>query len=367
VSAAFCLHPSAEEAAVTFRWPEALWGLAVLPALAGIYLLLLRRRVEGALRYPALRPVRAAMGYGQLVRRHAPALALLLALVALLVAAARPAAVMTAPAERGTVVLAMDVSLSMAATDVAPTRLGAAQAAARAFIDAQPGGVLIGLIAFAGHAEIVQAPTANRSALMAALAGLEFRRYTSIGNGLAAALLALHPEANPGAEYDIFGDGRRPPGLQESAIDRPESAEPRRARVARGSDPSSAIVIVSDGQGALGVPHMTAARMAAERGVRVYAIGIGTLYGGAAHVEGMPPVHAEFEEDTLRNIAEVTGGDYFSASSADKVKRVYEKLATRVVFENRENEMSALFAALGAALWLGAAALSLAWCNLPSR
>jgi Ca-activated chloride channel homolog len=211
---------------VTFHWPEAIWGLAVLPALAGIYFLLLRRRVAGALRYPALRPVRAAMGYGQLVRRHAPALALLLALVALLVAAARPVAVMTAPAERGTVVLAMDVSLSMAATDVAPTRLGAAQAAARAFIDAQPGGVLIGLVAFAGHAEIVQAPTANRSALMAALAGLEFRRYTSIGNGLAAALLALHPDAFPAQSTTSSATGDARPDCRKARSTTPRTRNP---------------------------------------------------------------------------------------------------------------------------------------------
>jgi len=120
---------------------------------------------------------------------------------------------------------------------------------------------------------------------------------------------------------------------------------------------------VSDGQGALGVPYMTTAKMAADRGIRVHAIGIGTLYGGAAYVEGMPPIHADFEEDTLRKIADATGGEYFSANTADKVKRIYEKLSTRIVFERRESEITALFAAAAAALWLVGAALSLTWLN----
>jgi Ca-activated chloride channel family protein len=349
---------------VTFLSPHALWVLGVLPALVGAYLLLLRRKAAAPFRYPSIGTIRKALVPGEQLRRHMPPVTLFLGLATLLLGIARPAAVAMAPAERGTVILAMDVSLSMAATDVAPTRLAAAQAAARAFIEAQPTGVLIGIVAFAGHADVVQAPTANRSELMEALAALRFRRYTSIGNGLVAALATLYPDANLDGEYDIFADGHRPRGLQDPLLQYPEGRKPF-VRVARGSDLSSAIVLVSDGRGALGVPHLTAAKMAADRGVRVHTIGIGTLYGGTAYVEGMPPMHADFEEETLQQIAAATGGDYFYAKTADKVKRIYEKLARRVVFEKRESEITALFGAIGAVLSLVAAALSLLWFNPP--
>jgi Ca-activated chloride channel family protein len=350
------------EAAVTFFWPHALWLLLLLPALAGTYLLLLRRKAALAVHYPALRTVREAVRLAPPLRRHVPPLLMLLGLAALLLAIARPAAVMTAPAERGTVVLAIDVSLSMAATDIAPTRLAAAQAAATAFIDAQPAGVLVGIVAFAGHADVVQSPTANRSDLMAALKGLRFRRYTSIGNGLVAALQTMYPDASVEGEHDIFGEGRRPAVIQSLPVQYPDDKGKPRRRVAPGSDLSNAIVLVSDGQGPLGVPPLTAAKMAADRGVRVYTIGIGTLYGGTAYVEGMPPLHADFEEETLQKIADVTGGDYFYASTADKVKRVYEKLSRRAILERKESEITALFGAIGGLLSLAAAALSLAWC-----
>ena len=353
---------------MTFFWPHALWLLVLLPALVGAYLLLLRRSVAASVRYPDLRTLREAMGPAEQLRRHAPPLILWLGLAALLLAVARPAAVMIAPSERGTVVLAIDVSLSMAATDVAPTRLAAAQDAARAFIEAQPAGVLIGIVAFAGHADVVQSPTANRSELMAALGGLRFRRYTSIGNGLIASLLTVRPDASrPGeGEYDIFGDGRRPAGSQNPSLLPPDKRKPP-AKVAPGSDLSAAIVLVSDGQGALGVPHMKAAKLLADHGVRVYTIGVGTPYGGTAYVEGMPPLHADFEEETLRQIADVTGGDYFHARTAEKVRKIYEKLSTRVVLERKESEITALFGAIGAVLSLAAAALSLAWWNPLSR
>ena len=347
---------------MTFFWPHALWMLVLLPALVGAYFMLLRRKARIPFVYSAVGTVREAMDLGDRLRRHAPPAILLLGAGALLLAVARPAAVTIAPSARGTVVLAIDVSLSMAADDVVPTRLAAAQAAARAFIEAQPAGVLIGIVAFAGHADVVQSPTANRSELMAALHGLKFRRYTSLGNGMIAALLTIRPDASHAVEgdHDVFGDGRRPAASRNAPLPPLDDEKPPRP-VARGSDLSSAIVLVSDGQGALGVPPMRAAKVLAAHGVRVYTIGIGTPYGGTAHVEGMPPLHADFEEDTLQKIADLTGGDYFHTRTAEKVKSVYEKLATRVVLEKKESEITALLGAIGAVLSLAAAALSLLW------
>lgn len=353
---------------MTFFWPHALWMLVLVPALVGAYLLLLRRKAKVSFVYSAVGTAREAMGPAERLRRHAPPAILLLGAAALLLAVARPAAVTVAPSERGTVVLAIDVSLSMAADDVAPTRLAAAQAAARSFIEAQPAGVLIGIVAFAGHADVVQSPTADRSELLTALDGLRFRRYTSLGNGMIASLLAIRPDATPPGEgdHDVFGDGRRPAASRNTPLPPSDDGKPRR-RVARGSDLSSAIVLVSDGQGALGVPPLTAAKLLADRGIRVYTIGIGTPYGGTAHVEGMPPLHADFEEDTLQKIAHLTGGDYFHTRTAEKVKSVYEKLAARVVFERKESEITALLGAIGAALSLAAATLSLMWFSPLSR
>jgi Ca-activated chloride channel family protein len=344
---------------MTFRWHYALWLLLVLPVMLGAYVWSLRRKND-AFRHAGFVPIAAALSLRAQIRPHAPALLFLIGLTTLLVSIARPVFVITSPSEEGTVVLLIDVSLSMAANDVPPSRLAAAQAAAVQFVKAQPAAVRIGIVAFGGHADVVQLPTTRRDDVLASLERLELQRFTAIGNGLIGALLTLVPGITIGREYDIFGAGRAPDGGDAVALQQTQLglAIPHKP-VAPGSHLSTAIILISDGRGTMGVPPIKAAKMAADLGIRVYTIGVGTLYGGVANVEGWPPIHADFDEELLKEIAAVTHGEYFLARTADKVSRIYERLGRRVVLERTEYEITALLTAVGVLLTLSSAALSM--------
>jgi Ca-activated chloride channel family protein len=342
-----------------FLWHHALWLLLVLPLVAGAYVMLIRRKNTGAIRYADLRLVRESLSSSAKWKPHIPALLLFAGLTAVLLAAARPVVVVTSPSEVGTVVLLMDVSLSMAASDVPPTRLDGARAAALEFVKSQPRDVRIGVVAFGAHADVVQPPTGMRDDVVAALGRLELQRFTAIGNGLMGALLTIEPAAEIPEGYDIFGAGRAPGDVHVQG--KKAAASILRKPVAPGSYLSAAIILVSDGKGTMGVPPARAAKMVADFGIRVYTVGVGTLYGGVANIEGWPPIHAEFDEDILKEIADITHGEYFLARSADKLAKIYRDLGRRVVLEGRELEVTALFTAIGMVLWITAAALSMLW------
>ena len=329
-----------------FLWHHALWLLLALPVLAGAYLLLLRRRHRHALRYASFALVREAMGRSTALRMHAAAMLLAAALIALILAIARPV-VLTEAADEGVIVLLMDVSLSMAASDVKPTRLDAARVAVKGFIRAQPRDVKIGVVAFGGYTDVVQQPTFERHEVLAAIDKLELQRFTAIGTGLLGALLTILPTASVPSGYDIFGMGA--------------PATPRGAR--KGAEPGSytpaAIVLVSDGRSTMGVSAIEAAKLVAQYGIRVYTVGVGTLYGGGVVVEGWPTIHAEFEEQTLEAIAGITRGSYYLARDAEKLLMIYEGLGRRIVLAKSGEEISALFVAAAMMLSLAAAAVSL--------
>jgi Ca-activated chloride channel family protein len=343
---------------VEFLWHHALWLLLALPAFAGAYLAWLRRRMKSAARYPSFALVNEAMTPASRLRPHVPPLLLFGGLAALLLAVSRPVFLTRAPTGQPTVVLLMDVSLSMAASDVPPTRLDAARAAAKRFVGMQPADVRLAVVAFGGHADVVQGPTTSRDSVRTALDRLELQRYTALGNGLIGALLTIIPDADVPQGYDIFGLGRPP--LPDGGHD-----STRRRRPGAGPPVAGAIILVSDGRGTMGVPAELAAKLIADFGIRVYTVGVGTLYGGVANVEGWPAVHAEFEEDTLKEVASITGGDYFLARSAKKVDKVYERLGRRAVFETGTREHSGLLAGHGTILPLAAAGQSL-WWSLPT-
>jgi len=344
-----------------FRWQYALWLLLVLPLLPGAYILSLRRKHD-ALRRAGVALETETTTPAARLRAHAPALIFTAGLAALLLSIARPVVVITSPAREGTVVLLIDVSLSMAATDVLPNRLETARAAAVEFVKAQPEGIRIGVVAFGGHADVVQLPTTNRGDVLKALESLELQRFTAIGNGLMGALLTLVPTIDIGGEYDIFGAGRTPiEGDGSSLRPIPTKTGALLKPVAPGSRLSTAVILISDGRGTMGVPPQKAAKLAADLGIRVYTIGVGTLYGGVANVEGWPPIHADFDEDILKEIADVTAGEYFLARTGEKVRKIYEKLVPRVVFEKKEMEITAVVTAIGVLLTLASAGLSLAW------
>ncbi|MDO9195111.1 VWA domain-containing protein [Rhodoferax sp.] len=344
---------------MTFLWPQFLWLLLVLPLLVAVYVWLLRRKKKLALRYASLSIVKEALGPGRGLRRHVPPVLFLLALAAMLLAAARPFAVVTLPMTQETIMLAMDVSGSMRATDVQPNRLVAAQNAAKAFLAQLPRQIRVGIVAFAGSAQVVQVPTVNREDLVSAIDRFQLQRGTAIGNGIVMSLATIFPEAS--IDLNAMGSDRdRPRGI---AIDQaPKQDSKEFVPVAPGSYGSAAIILLTDGQRTTGVDSLEAARLAADRGVRVYTVGIGTVDGETIGFEGWS-MRVRLDEETLKRIATTTQAEYFYAGSAESLKKVYEKLSARLTVEKKETEISALLALAAAVLAVTSAGLSLLWFN----
>ena len=350
---------------MTLLWPHMLGLLLAVPLLVGVYVLLLRRKRKGALRYPDASLVREALGPGQRLRRHVPPLLLLLALVAAVGAMTRPTAVVTLPTEQRTIILAIDVSLSMSATDVDPNRLAAAQAAAKAFVRDQPPDVRIGVVSFAGTASVVQAPTSDREALLSSLDRLQLDRHTAIGSGIILALATILPDAGIDLEAAVFGGGISPERIRKGTPRGPQADRPPPQSfipVPPGSYTSAAIILLTDGRRTTGPDPLEAAAMAADRGVRVFTVGFGTPEGATVNTEGLS-IFMRFDEETLRGISTVTLGEYFHAGSAADLRRIYQNLNARMVLERKETELTALAAAAAAALALLAAFLSVLWFN----
>jgi Ca-activated chloride channel family protein len=343
---------------MTFLWPEMLWLLLIVPLLVAGYFYLLRRKQESALRYASLSLVKEAIG-AQRFRRHIPPLLFLLALIAMLVAVARPAAVVTLPSQHQTIILAMDVSGSMRAVDVQPNRISAAQAAAKAFVAEQPSNVRIGVVSFAATASVVQTPTHNRDDIIAAIDRFQLQRGTAIGSGIIVSLATIFPDAGIDVSSLIYGRyaSRGVPLDQAGKAEKPPFKP-----VPPGSYTSAAIILLTDGQRTTGPDSMEAARMAADRGIRIFTVGIGTTKGETIGYEGWS-MRVRLDEDTLKAIADVTRGQYFYAGTATDLKKVYETLNTRVLLEKKDMEISALFAAAAALTGLVSALLSLLWFN----
>jgi Ca-activated chloride channel family protein len=344
---------------MTFLWPETLWLLLAIPALVAVYVLLLRRKKKAALRYANLTMLKEAMGPRQRLRRHVPPLLLLLALATMLLAVARPAAIVRLPTQQQTIILAMDVSGSMRARDVEPSRLVAAQEAAKAFVADLPRGVRVGVVSFAGTAALVQPPTHNREDVRAAIDRFQLQRATAIGSGLIVSLAAIFPDAGIDVSEAIYGrDAQR-----SSPLDPARPAEKKAfTPVPPGSYPSAAIVLLTDGQRTTGPDSLEAARMVADRGVRVFTVGVGTPQGQVIGFEGWS-FRARLDEETLKAIADLTRGAYFRAGTALDLKKVYQDLSTRLVFEKQHTEITALFSAAAAGLVLLSAFLSVLWFN----
>jgi Ca-activated chloride channel homolog len=336
-----------------FIWPEMLWLLVLLPLLVLLYLWLLSRRKKNTLRFSTVSLVKEAMGKGASWRRHLPPALLLLALGVLLVSAARPTAVISLPSTQKTIMLAMDVSGSMRAADVHPNRLVASQEAAKAFLADLPRDVKVGVVSFAGTAAIVQPPTLNREDTVAAIDRFQLQRGTAIGSGVVLSLAALFPDDTNIDLQQITG-ARAMPG---SSSDKPKTPF---TPVEPGSFGSAAIILLTDGQRTTGPDPLDAAKMAADRGIRVFTVGIGTKDGEIIGFEGWS-MRVRLDEDTLKNISAATRGEYFYAGTAENLKQVYQSLSTRLVVETKETEISALFASLGALLVVLAGGLSVWW------
>ncbi|MBB3179549.1 VWA domain-containing protein [Variovorax sp. Sphag1AA] len=343
---------------MNFLWPQFLWLLLALPLLVLLYLWLLRRKKKLALRYASLSIVREAMGASQTIRRHIPPFLFMLALAAMLIAASRPMAVVVLPSNQQTIILAMDVSGSMRAADVQPNRLVAAQEAAKSFIKELPRTVKVGIVAFAGSAQVAQLPTTNREDLVTAIDSFQLQRATATGNAIVVSLATLFPDA--GIDISDFGPQSRERG---TPIDRAGKQPAKEfTPVAPGSYTSAAIIMLTDGQRTTGVDPLDAAKVAADRGVRVYTVGIGTVDGETIGFEGWS-MRVRLDEETLKAIANKTSAEYFYAGTATDLKKVYSSLSSRLTVEKKETEISALFAMAAAGLALLSAGLSLLWFN----
>jgi Ca-activated chloride channel family protein len=339
---------------MSFVWPELLWLLLLLPLLVAAYLWLLARRRRTMLRLPSLAVARLAAGRHPGWRRHVPPALMLLALAALLVSVARPTAILTLPLAERTIMLAMDVSGSMRAEDVKPNRLAASQEAAKAFVNNLPHEVRVGVVSFAGTAAVVQAPTTSREDVINAIDRFQLQRGTATGSGIILSLATLFPDAGIEIQH-ITGQRNFPPKAIGKADEKPKFTP-----VEPGSYNSAAIIMLTDGQRTTGPDPLDAAKMAAERGIRVYTVGVGTTNGEIIGFEGWS-MRVKLDEETLKNISLLTHGEYFYAGTAEDLKKVYDSLSSRMVVERKETEISALFAALGALLAVLSAGLSVWW------
>ena len=338
-----------------FLSAQYLWLMLALPLLPVVYLWLLRRGAKLAVRYSSIGVVRAASA-GRQWRRHVPPALLLLACAGLLLAAARPMARVPLPWARTTIILAMDVSLSMRVSDVKPTRMVAAQEAAKLFLQDLPKNIEVALVTFAGSSQVAQAATLDRPALVMAIDGFQMQRGTAIGSAIVTSLAELFPDQDINLEEMTFGSKPRGRSLDDKDKPPPQQITP----VAPGSYNSAAIILLSDGRRTTGVDTLEAAKMASDRGVRIYVIGLGSVAGPGAMPEGMP-IYLQLDEPTLREVARMTGGEYHHAGTAEALRSVYENLGTRMQVQTRETEVTALLALLSAALALTAGVLSLVW------
>jgi len=346
---------------ISFLSPEALWLLLSGPLLVAGYVLLMRRRRRVVVRFATLQPLREAMGPRQSLRRHVPPLLLLLGAMAALVAVARPTAMVTLPTDQRTIIMAIDVSLSMRARDIEPSRIVAAQQAAKAFVEKQPDDTRIGIVTFAGTANLVQPPTRDREALVAAIDRFSLQRHTAIGSGLLVALATLFPDENIDVEKAVLGgaSGREQGRALHSGASREEAAVEPKA-VPPGSFKSAAIVLLTDGRRTTGPDPLQVARKVADHGVRVHTVGFGKIGGGSAEVDGYS-MYMAFDEPTLQSIAMITEGEYFHAPSAEDLAKVYDAIGTRFALERQKTEITAFFAAFGALFVLAAGTLSVLW------
>jgi len=345
-----------------FIWPQILWSLLAVPALVALYVLWLRRRKKGAVRYSSLDLVKAAMGPSDRLRRHLPPALLLVALTSMIVAAARPTALVTLPSQQQTIMLAIDVSLSMGATDVDPNRITAAQAAAKSFVDERPPNARIGIVAFGGNAALVQPPTEDKESLLAAIDRFELQRGTATGSALYAALATLFPDAGIDLESLTFPGGFYRGTERTRKLDTRKPEPKPFTPVTPGSNTTSVIILMSDGRRTTGPDPLDAAKLAADHGVRVFTVGFGTAAGGLIGFEGWS-VYVCPAEETLKAVADVTRGKYFYAGTSNDLRKVYQQLNSKLVLERKNVEVTSLITMAAALLVVLALGLSLLWSS----
>ena len=324
---------------MSFIWPLMLLSLLLLPVLAASYLRLVRRQEQARAELGPLGLLEGGSGARVRTRRHIPPGIMLLGLSVLLVGMARPETTLNLPHVEGTVILAFDVSNSMLAEDFEPTRMEAAKAAARAFVENQPPGILIGVVAFSGGGLVVQQPTGDRQAVLATIERLSPEGATSLGEGIFAALTAIAGKA-------IAIDEVSPEGEVESL---------------RLEDYSSAVVVLlTDGENTAPPEPLDIAQLAAEAGVRIYPVGIGSPEGAVLELEGFN-VLTQLDETALQQIASLTNGIYYRAADAESLQGIYEEIDLQMTIYGEKLEVTSILAGISLILLMSGGTLSLLW------
>ena len=335
---------------MSFGLPVVLWGLVLIPLAVVLYALAQRRRTRYAVRFTNLDLLANVVTKAPRWRRHLPPVLLLLALSSLLVGLARPQASVLVPKEEANVVLAVDTSGSMAATDVAPDRLSAAQEAAETFLDRSPKDLQVGLVAFSGMPVRILPPTDDQATIRELLGLLKANGGTAMGDALLNAVEISRPRAGEGSA------SARSPEFAE--IDK----TPSEAREPEEKSPA-AVVLLSDGTNTSGeTKPLEAAQKARDQDIPVYTVALGTPEGVIEEFGGgykpAPP-----DKKTLQRIAEITGGEFFATSSAADLARVYDKLGSSLGFANEKREVTLAFVAAAFALLTASGTLSVLWFN----
>lgn len=344
---------------MTFLWIDILWLLLAAPVLVAAYIYLLRRRKKFPLRFTQLDTIRQALDGRSRFKRHVPPALLLISLCLLIVAAARPSAVVTLASRGGTIIMAMDVSGSMRAADVNPTRITAAQVAARSFVKARAPQIRVGIVGFSGDAFLVQAPTTDTHDLEAAIDSLRPQFTTAIGSAVLTSLQTIFPQIKMDMMLPGFGGNQFTSGESLNEISKPKPPV-MPAPVQPGSYKSAAIVLMTDGRNTTGPDPIDAARIAANMGVRIFTIGFGTAGGQIVNVTGRS-IRAVLDEDTLKRMASITSAQYYHAQSAEELAKIYQQLTLKLQKESEETEISAFFVVAAAGFAALSAFLSLWW------
>lgn len=331
---------------MSFIWPTMLvFAILLIPLLIGFYLTVQRRRRRFAAKYGSLGLASAGAGIG--MRRHVPPILFLVGLSILMFALARPQTLVSLPRIEGTVILAFDVSGSMAANDMQPTRMEAAKAAARNFVQHQPSSVQVGIVAFSDSGFSVQTPTNDQDAILSAINRLTPQRGTSLANGI---LVSLHTIATSGQPVTNYYSALTP------------VPTPTPTAVPQGTYTSAAIVLLTDGENNENPDPLAAAQTAADAGVRIYTVGIGSAAGTILHVNGFT-VHTQLDEATLQQIAQITGGTYYNATSKEELLKVYDNLNPQLVIKPEKTEVTSLFAGASVLFLLVGGLFSILWFN----
>lgn len=340
---------------MVFLWPSMLFSLLAVPFIVLLYLSVQRRRRAAVTNFERFGGQQVQTVNRPGIRRHIPPLIFLLGLITLLISLARPQAQINLPRVEGTVILVVDVSGSMAAADAEPTRMEAAKAAAREIVLGQPETVQIGVVTFSGNGFTVQNPTNDQNTLITAIDRLDTQTGTSLGQGILVALNTIAVDAGmtplPLSTPDASGQSDQQRGPAGEAI---------LAQLPEGPYPPSVIVLLSDGENNQSIDPLEAANAAAERSVRIDAIGFGTTTGTTLEIDGFN-VHTALDETALQQITQVAGGAYYNPQSSQDPQAIYKNITPQLVVKPETMEVTSVLTGASIFMLLLGAVFSMLW------